>query len=354
MKMIEKKDKISVLILDDQLVQREGISRVIESSESMRIAGIASTSHEAMEVLKSEAFDLALIDLVLKNEQGTDVGRAMRKVRPDLKVIIYTREKSMVLAAEIIKKSKETSKPGLHGYILTRKISSSHYLLEVYKQILQTGYYIDPEVLRWHYQLEELEPLTPREEECAILVASGMSNSEIANRMVISLHRVENLINALYLKFRILGEPGDPGRRVLLAEGIKLLYSNRLSAYLSKLKILIIEDQEAQRIRLSSEFAASGQFEFIAEAKTGQKGTELAVEKKPDIVLTDVNLPDIDGFQVTRKILHELPLTKVIVMSSDSSSTFISEAIHVGALGFLPKNQVNIDNIMRLCYPVRY
>jgi DNA-binding NarL/FixJ family response regulator len=179
-----------------------------------------------------------------------------------------------------------------------------------------------------------------------------MSNSEIANRMFISLRRVENLINALYLKFRILGEPSDPGRRVLLAEGIKLLYSNRLSPFYSKLKFLIIEDQEAQRTRLSNEFEASGQFEFIAEAKTGQMGIELAVEKRPDIVLTDVNLPDIDGFQVTRKILRSLPQVKVIVMSSDSSSTYISEAIHVGALGFLPKNQVNINSIMKLCYPV--
>jgi DNA-binding NarL/FixJ family response regulator len=350
--MTEKNDKISVLILDDQLVQREGISRVLESSKSMRIAGIASTSDEALELLESEVFDLALVDLVLKNEQGTDVGRAMRKIQPDLKVIIYTREKSMVLAAEIIKKSKETSEPGLHGYILTRKISSSHYLLEVYEQILQTGYYIDSDVLRWHYRLEELDPLTTRERECAILVARGMSNSEIANRMIISLRRVENLINALYLKFRILGDPGDPGRRVLLAEGIKLLYGNRLST--QYLKFLVIEDQEFQRTRLLREFTTSGQFEFIAEANTGQKGIELAVEIKPDIILTDVHLPDIDGFQVIRKILHALPQTKIIVMSSDPSSTYTSEAIHAGALGFLPKNQVTIDNIMKLCYPIRY
>lgn len=350
--MIVKNDKISVLILDDQLVQREGISRVLESSESMQITGMASTSDEAFEILKSEVVELALIDLVLRSEQGTDVGREMRKIQPDLKVIIYTREKSMVLAAEIIKKSKKMSEPGLHGYILTRKISSPRYLQEVYEQILQTGYYIDTDVLRWHYRLEELDPLTPREEECAILVARGMSNSEIANRMIISLRRVENLINALYLKFRILGDPGDPGRRVLLAEGIKLLYGNRLST--QYLKFLVIEDQEFQRTRLLREFTTSGQFEFIAEANTGQKGIELAVGIKPDIILTDIHLPDIDGFQVTRKILDALPQTKVIVISSDSSSTYISEAIHAGAIGFLPKNQVSIEAIMRLCYPIRY
>ena len=350
--MTIKNGKISVLILDDQLVQREGISRVLESSESMRIAGIASTPDEALEILKSEVVELALIDLVLKNEQGTDIGRAMRKIRPDLKVIIYTREKSMVLAAEIIKKSKEKSEPRLHGYILTRKISSSQYLQEIYEQILQTGYYIDPDVLRWHYRLEELDPLTPREEECAILVARGMSNSEIANRMIISLRRVENLINALYLKFRVLGDPGDPGRRVLLAEGIKLLFGNRLSTL--HIKFLIIEDQKAQRTRIWRELTTSGQFEVIFEANTGQKGIDLAIEKKPDIILTDIHLPDMDGFHVTREILHTLPQTKVIVISSDPSSTYISEAVHAGAVSFLPKNQVNSETIMRLCYPIKY
>jgi DNA-binding NarL/FixJ family response regulator len=80
----------------------------------------------------------------------------------------------------------------------------------------------------------------------------------------------------------------------------------------------------------------------------------LAIEKKPDIILTDIHLPDMDGFHVTREILHTLPQTKIIVISSDPSSTYISEAVHAGAVSFLPKNQVNSETIMRLCYPIKY
>ena len=96
------------------------------------------------------------------------------------------------------------------------------------------------------------------------------------------------------------------------------------------------------------------QFDVIAEANTGQNGIETAIEINPDIVLTDINLPDIDGFQVTRKILHALPQTKVIVISTDPSSVYLSEAIHAGAIGFIPKKQVSIEAIMKLCYPIRY
>jgi DNA-binding NarL/FixJ family response regulator len=345
-------NKASVLILDDQLIQREGISRILESSDSMRLAGVAATSDQAMEILKSTEVELALVDLILKNEQGIIVGRAMRKLKPDLKVIIYTREKSMILAAEIVKESKENSEPRLHGYILTRKISSPTYLQTVYEQILNTGYYIDPDVLRWHYRLKDLEPLTPREEECAILVARGMSNPEIAERMVISLRRVENLNNALYLKFSILGKPRDPGRRVLLAEAIKLLYGHRLPAV--NIRLLLIEDKVSVRTRLSQKISIGGELEVTAEANTGQKGIDLAKEMSPDIILTDVHLPDMDGFMVTRQILQSLPTAKVILISSDPSPTYIHEALRAGATGFIHKNQISVDAIMRLSYPVRY
>jgi DNA-binding NarL/FixJ family response regulator len=81
--------------------------------------------------------------------------------------------------------------------VLTEHIFSSNHLEAIYDTILRTGYYVDPEVLEWHYRLSEFEPLTPREEECALLVADGRSNREIADRMVLSRRRVENLVGAV-------------------------------------------------------------------------------------------------------------------------------------------------------------
>ena len=339
---------IQVLILDDQLVQREGIAKIVEATGSMRVVGMATTGEDASFILQTESADLALIDLVLHGERGTAVGKEMRRTHPDLKVIIYTREKSMVLAAEIFMERKDLAQPGLQGYILTRNISSSQYLQHVYDHILQSGYYIDPDILRWHYEWAEIEPLTRREEECALLLAAGLGNAEIARRMVISSRRVENIISSLYLKFNIAGDPGDPSRRVLLAEGVKLLYSSR--APYKQLKVVIIEDNEEYLAHLSQELGRDNRLQILAFANSGQMGIDMVMQKKPDVALVDIHLPDMDGFRVVRQILKVCPQTKVIMQSSASSSTYLQEAMNSGALALLPKNKVSASALMGICF----
>jgi DNA-binding NarL/FixJ family response regulator len=338
---------IPVLILDDQLVQREGIARIVEAT--MRVVGMASTAEEAYQIFRSAPADLALIDLVLQGQRGNAIGRALRQMRLELKVIIYTREKSMVLAAEIFRERKDLAQPGLQGYILTRNISSSQYLQNVYDQIVQSGYFIDPDILRWHYQLAKIEPLTRREEECALLVAAGLGNGEIARRMVISHRRVENIISMLYLKFQIAGDPGDPSRRVLLAEGVKLLYSSR--APFTQLKIVIIEDNAEYLTRLNRDLGSDSRLRIVATANNGQSGIEQVMQKYPDVVLVDIHLPDMDGFRAVRQILKERPQTRIIMQSASSSTTYQEEALNAGAIALLLKNKVSASAIVGICFP---
>jgi DNA-binding NarL/FixJ family response regulator len=347
--MAERPDLVRALILDDQLVQREGIARVIEATGTMRVVGVADTAERALDILRSEPIDLALVDLVLRRQRGIAVGRAMRRLQPNLEVIIYTHEKSMVLAADIFWARRNSAQPGLQGYILTRNISSSRYLQHVHDQIVRTGHYIDREILEWHYKLTEFEPLTPREEECALLMADGLSNQEIAQRMVISRRRVENIISALYLKFRILGHPGNPGRRVLLAEAVRLLYSRRRMH--RPLSVLIIDDRSDQRAYLRRELAGDGRLQVVAEAGSGQLGLDLVRRKEPDVVLVDVHLPDLDGFRVTRRILRARPQTKVILHSAAHSLTYEEEARQAGAVALLPKSQIDAATVYELCCP---
>ena len=340
---------IQVLILDDQLVQREGIAKIVEATGKMRVVGMATNGDEASQIIRDQPTNLALIDLVLHGERGTTVGKELRRMNPGVKVIIYTREKSMVLAADIFRERKDLAQPGLQGYILTRNISSSQYLQNVYDHILQSGYFIDPDILRWHYQWAEIEPLTHREEECALLLATGLGNTEIARQMVISNRRVENIISNLYLKFKIIGDPGDPSRRVLLAEGVKLLYSSQTP--LKPLKIVIIDDNEEYLSRLSREMKMDHRLQIVAMAKSGQTGIEQVAQKKPDIVLVDIHLPDMDGFRTVRQILKEFPHTKVIMQSASTSMTYQQEAMNSGAMALLPKNKVSASAIVGICFP---
>ncbi len=340
-------DVIPVLIVDDQLVQREGITKVVESTGKMRVVGAVSSGGEAAQVVQREPVQLALIDLVLQGEHGTHVGRRLLNLHPSIKAIIYTREKSMVLAAEIFREEKQLGQPSLQGYLLTRNISSSEYLLEVYRRVLENGYFIDPDVLRWHYQFARLEQLTPREEECALLVSRGLSNSQIADAMVVSRRRVENLINSLYQKFQILGDSGDPGRRVVLVESIRLLHSLRPAG--QPVSILIVEDQEEQQRSLCQELQADARFRAVEAASSGQAGIEVADVKRPDAALIDIHLPDLDGFEVTRRILQRLPQTKIIMTSSERSPLYEKMSYEAGAIAFLPKDAITPETVYRAC-----
>ncbi len=340
-------DLIPVVIVDDQLIQREGITRVVEATGKMRVVGAVSTGAEAAAIVRSEPIQLALIDLVLQQEHGTRVGRDLRNLCALLQVIIYTREKSMVLAAEIFREQKDLAQPSLQGYLLTRNVSSSSYLLQVYQHILDSGYFIDPDVLRWHYQLAKLEKLTPREEECAHLVVRGLSNAQIAEAMVVSRRRVENLINSLYQKFQILGESGDPARRVILVESIRLL--DTLHPVSRALSVLIIDDQPYERLRLCQAFKGDARFQGVTEAADGEQGIEAAARRRPDIALIDIHLPDMDGFEAARRILARLPRTKVILTSNEKSSLYQEMSLEAGAVAFLPKESVSAEAVCRSC-----
>ncbi len=338
---------IPVLIVDDQLIQREGITRVVEATGRMRVVGAVSSGAEAMHIAEAEPLELALVDLVLQHEHGTQVGRDLSRLCPTLKVIIYTREKSMVLAAEIFREEKEGGKPGLQGYLLTRNILSSDTLLQVYRNVVESGYYIDPDVLRWYYQFAKLEKLTRREEECARLIARGLSNSQIAESMVVSRRRVENLINSLYQKFRILGESSDPARRVILVESIRLL--NSVAPAQQGMSILVIEDQPEQQARICGALRADKRFRSIEEAGDGQAGIEAAERMRPEVVLVDVHLPDLDGFEVTQRILERLPQTKIVMTSGERSPLYEKMSLEAGAIAFVPKDLMTPEALARAC-----
>lgn len=347
--MTAKNDPIRVLILDDQLVQREGIARVVNDSGTMEVVSATGSTEEALSIVQREPIDLALVDLVLSRQRGTLVGRSMRRIQPDLNVIIYTHEKSMVLAADIFWSNKEAGQPALQGYILTGNIIGGQYFQQIYNQVAATGHYIDREVLEDHYRLQEFEPLTPREEECAILLSGGTSNEEISLRMGISSHRVENIISNLYLKFRIFGEPGNPARRVLLAEAIQLLYSHRPST--GPLTVLIIDDQEAQRAKIRRKLLEEPRLKVIGEAENARQGLDMVRREKPGVVLVDIRLPDQDGFHLTRQIIKEFPQIRVIVNSASASMVYEEEAKSAGAVGMLPKQQISGWRVYSLCCP---
>lgn len=103
------------------------------------------------------------------------------------------------------------------------------------------------------------------------------------------------------------------------------------------MRILIADDHALFRDGLRSLLMAEGH-EVAGEAKNGREAVVLARELKPDLVLMDLQMPEVDGLAATRLISAEMPEVKVVVLTASEEEASLFEAIKSGAQGYLLKN----------------
>jgi len=104
------------------------------------------------------------------------------------------------------------------------------------------------------------------------------------------------------------------------------------------IKIILADDHAMLRHGLSKSFQNEKDMEVIAQAKDGRSTVELAKELKPDVVVMDIGMPDLNGIEATRQITQVSPKVKVIALSMHSSKNFIIEMFKAGASGYLLKD----------------
>lgn len=109
-------------------------------------------------------------------------------------------------------------------------------------------------------------------------------------------------------------------------------------------KILYIEDNFANRM-LVSRILMVEDYE-VFEAEDGPTGIELAMKEKPDLILMDVNLPDIDGYELTAKMreIPELADTPIIAMTANVMQGDREKSLNAGCDGYIPK-PIDVDSL---------
>jgi DNA-binding NarL/FixJ family response regulator len=111
--------------------------------------------------------------------------------------------------------------------------------------------------------------------------------------------------------------------------------------------VLIVDDHPSFRATARALLQAEG-FDVVGEAADGTSALAAAQELEPDLVLLDIQLPDMDGFQVARRLGEAAHIPAIVLVSSRDSSDFGRLVTESGARGFIPKDELSGARITAL------
>ena len=104
-----------------------------------------------------------------------------------------------------------------------------------------------------------------------------------------------------------------------------------------KIRVLIVDDIAETRENVRKLLQFESDVEVVGTARTGKEGIQLAMEMNPDVVLMDINMPDIDGITATENIRQQSPHIQVVILSVQGDPNYMRRAMLAGARDFLTK-----------------
>lgn len=110
------------------------------------------------------------------------------------------------------------------------------------------------------------------------------------------------------------------------------------------IRVAIVDDHAVVRSGLATFLSAIDEFELVGEASNGAEAVRLCERLRPDVVLMDLMMPEMDGVTATRIIHQRFPETRVIALTSFPEDRLVEDVLHAGALSYLLKN-VGVDEL---------
>lgn len=114
-------------------------------------------------------------------------------------------------------------------------------------------------------------------------------------------------------------------------------------------RIMVVDDHTIIRQGIAGLLRSAGDFEVVAEAGTGQAAVRLATDLKPDIIIMDMSLPDMDGLEIARQIKAKGGKSEILFLTMHNDSGLHEMAQQIGAKGYLLKDDAMDD----LLYAIR-
>lgn len=214
---------IKVLLVDDQTLIRQGIETLLNAETDIQVVGGAADGDEALALAETLRPDVVLMDVRMPGMDGVSATRELARRLPDTPVIILTTFDDDEYIFEGLK-------AGARGYLL--KDISSDDMADAVRTVAAGGALIEPSITRRVVAefsrlaaqgpagAQDLpEPLTDRESEVLEALAGGLSNREIAQRLVISEGTVKNHVSNILAKLEVR----DRTQAVLKAQELDLV-----------------------------------------------------------------------------------------------------------------------------------
>jgi two-component system invasion response regulator UvrY len=189
---------ISILVVDDHGVVRKGLMQIVADSSGMEVTGEAATGQEALELARSRAFDVVILDIAMPGRGGLDILRELKAENPTLKVLVlsmYSEEQYAI----------RSLRDGASAY-LTKGCPPEELIQAI--QIIAAGKrYITPSIadrlasyIEADSQRTPHDALSDREMQVLVLIGGGKQASEIAEELNLSAKTVSTYRSRILIK----------------------------------------------------------------------------------------------------------------------------------------------------------
>ena len=190
-------EKINILVVDDHPMVLEGMRSLLGNIGYVQIAGIATNAFEAMDILKATLVHVAIVDINLPDINGIELTGKIKQEYPAIQVLAMSTFKERSYISQMIQN-------GASGYLL--KSASKEEIEEAILCAYEGKLYLslDINTVDVNEQLKKPVPvISTREKEVLILIADGLTNPQIAEKLFISLHTVDSHRKNLLTKFAV-------------------------------------------------------------------------------------------------------------------------------------------------------
>lgn len=192
---------IKILIADDHAIVRRGLKQILTETADMVVAGEAQNGQELLEKMRSDQWDVVVLDISMPGRGGLDILKQLKSERPKLPVLMLTIHPEDQYAVRVLR-------AGASGYLT--KESAPDHLVEAIRKVARGGKYISPHLAeRLAFSLESIserplhEALSDREFQVLRLIASGKTVKEIGEELSLSVKTISTYRTRILEKMKM-------------------------------------------------------------------------------------------------------------------------------------------------------